>query len=70
MKCSASKRLLTDILKQEMGFEGFVISDYNAIDQLAPDFKEAVQISINAGMDMAMVPDALSRILFRFEGRW
>jgi beta-glucosidase len=56
VKCSASKRLLTDILKKEMGFEGFLISDYNAIDQLAHDFKEAVQISINAGMDMAMVP--------------
>src|SRR5262249_19104051 len=56
VKCSASKRLLTEILKQELGFEGFLISDYNAIDQITPDFKEAVAISINAGMDMAMVP--------------
>ena len=36
VKCSANKRLLTDILKQEMGFEGFLISDYNAIDQITP----------------------------------
>lgn len=56
VKCSASKRLLTEILKQEMGFEGFLISDYNALDQIAPNFKEAVAISINAGMDMGMVP--------------
>ena len=56
VKCSASKRLLTEILKQEMGFQGFLISDYNAVDQLSPDFKEAVQISINAGMDMVMEP--------------
>ena len=56
VKCSASKRLLTEILKQELGFEGFLISDYNAIDQVAKDFKEAIAISINAGMDMAMVP--------------
>lgn len=56
VKCSASKRLLTDILKNELGFEGFLISDYNALDQLSPDFKEGVAISINAGMDMAMVP--------------
>jgi beta-glucosidase len=56
VKCSGSKRLMTEILKQEMGFEGFLISDYNAIDQVAKDFKEAVAISINAGMDMAMVP--------------
>jgi len=56
VKCSASKRLLTGILKQELGFEGFLISDYNAIDQIAPDYKTAIGISINAGMDMAMVP--------------
>jgi beta-glucosidase len=57
VKCSASKRLLTEILKQELGFEGFLISDYNAIDQLNPNYKEAIAISINAGMDMAMVPN-------------
>ena len=56
VKCSASKRLLTDILKDELKFEGFLISDYNAIDQITKDYKEAVGISINAGMDMVMVP--------------
>jgi beta-glucosidase len=56
VKCSASKRLLTDILKNELGFQGFLISDYNAIDQISKDYKEAVAISINAGMDMVMVP--------------
>jgi beta-glucosidase len=39
-----------------MGFEGFLISDYNAIDQITPDYKNAIEISINAGMDMVMVP--------------
>ena len=62
VKCSASKRLLTEILKQELGFEGFLISDYNAIDQIAADYKKAVEISINAGMDMVMVPDTLPRV--------
>ena len=56
VKCSASSRLLTDILKNELHFEGFLISDYNAIDQLSKDYKEAVGITINAGMDMGMVP--------------
>ena len=57
VKCSASRRLLTEILKQELGFEGFLISDYNAIDQIKPgDYKGSIEISINAGMDMAMVP--------------
>ena len=56
VKMSANKYLLTDVLKQELGFEGFSISDYNAIDQITTDYKEAIKISINAGMDMAMVP--------------
>lgn len=57
VRCSASKRLLTEILKQELGFEGFLISDYNAINQINPrDPKGSIAISINAGMDMAMVP--------------
>jgi beta-glucosidase len=57
VKVSGSKQLLTGILKQELGFEGFLISDYNAIDQIDPDYKKAIEISINAGMDMAMAPD-------------
>ena len=55
VKCSASKRLMTEILKGELGFEGFLISDYNAIDQISPDYKQAIETSINAGMDMVMV---------------
>ena len=56
VKVSASKRLMTEILKQQMKFDGFLISDYNALDQITPDFKQAIAISINAGMDMVMVP--------------
>jgi beta-glucosidase len=57
VKCSGSKRLLTEILKEELGFEGFLISDYNAIGQVKPgDYKTSIEISINAGMDMAMEP--------------
>ncbi|HBG27569.1 MAG: beta-glucosidase [Planctomycetes bacterium GWF2_41_51] len=57
-KCSADKHLLTEILKEELGFEGFLISDYKAIKQISPDFNTAVEISINAGMDMAMEPNS------------
>jgi len=56
-KCSASHYLLTEVLKEELGFEGFLISDYNAIDQVASDYKECIRLSINAGMDMVMVPE-------------
>jgi beta-glucosidase len=57
LKMSAHHQLLTDVLKGEFGFQGFLISDYKAIEQLDPDFKTAIEKSINAGMDMAMVPD-------------
>jgi beta-glucosidase len=53
---SANKYLLTDVLKNDLGFSGFLISDYNAIDQINPDYKTCIKISINAGMDMVMVP--------------
>ncbi len=55
-KCSGSERLLTEILKKELGFQGFVISDYAAIQQLPGDYKSQVELSVNAGMDMVMVP--------------
>jgi beta-glucosidase len=57
LKCTANKYLLTDILKTELGFQGLVISDYNAIAQTDPDFKTAIKKSINAGIDMAMEPN-------------
>jgi beta-glucosidase len=61
VKVSGSRRLLTEILKEELGFEGFLISDYAALDQITPDYKAAVEISINAGMDMVMVPNEYVR---------
>jgi beta-glucosidase len=55
-KMSGSKQLLSDVLKGELGFQGFLISDYAAIDQLPGDYRSDVKTSINAGMDMVMVP--------------
>jgi len=55
-KMHAQRYLLTDVLKGELGFEGFLISDWQAIDQISPDYYEAVVTAINAGIDMNMVP--------------
>jgi beta-glucosidase len=55
-KVSGNKRLMTEILKDELGFEGFLISDYYAIGQVDRDYKTAVELSVNGGMDMAMEP--------------
>jgi beta-glucosidase len=57
-KMHANKYLLTDVLKGELGFKGFLISDWAAIDQISPDYKSDVAASINAGIDMVMVPFA------------
>jgi beta-glucosidase len=56
-KCSGDRKLLTDILKKELGFDGFLISDYNALDELPGSHREQIAQSINAGMDMVMVPE-------------
>jgi beta-glucosidase len=56
-KMSGNKYLLTDVLKGELGFKGFLVSDWAAIDQLSPDFKHDIETSINAGMDMVMIPN-------------
>ena len=56
LKMSAQQHLLTDVLKGELGFKGFLVSDWAAIDQLSPDYKADVATSINAGIDMVMIP--------------
>jgi beta-glucosidase len=55
-KMHAQKYLLTDVLKGELGFKGFVVSDWEAIDQVDPNYYKAVVTAINAGVDMSMVP--------------
>ena len=55
-KMHGNKHLLTDVLKGELGFKGFLVSDWAAIDQLSPDYKNDIESSINAGLDMAMIP--------------
>jgi beta-glucosidase len=57
-KMHANKYLLTDVLKGELGFKGFLVSDWAAIDQISKDYKKDVEVSINAGLDMIMIPRA------------
>ena len=48
------KYLITDVLKGELGFQGFVVSDWEGIEQMSTSFTENVENAINAGIDMAM----------------
>jgi beta-glucosidase len=59
VKMHGNRYLITDVLKGELGFNGFVVSDWQGIDQLdgQPGFTaDEVRASINAGIDMVMVP--------------
>src|SRR3954453_4771050 len=54
-----NRDLITGWLKQKMGFDGFVISDYNGIDHINPEtstFAQKVEGGVNAGIDMFMQP--------------
>lgn len=51
----ASHRLLTDVLRGELGFDGFIVSDWNGVDQISRDPVEAVTLCVNAGIDMVMI---------------
>jgi beta-glucosidase len=55
-KMHGHKYMLTDVLKGELGFDGFLISDWAGVDQVAGPYYDDVVQSINAGMDMVMVP--------------
>jgi beta-glucosidase len=56
IKMSADKQLLTDVLKEKIGFKGFLISDWSAIEQLPGDYATQVRTAVNAGLDMFMEP--------------
>ncbi len=56
---TSGRKYLTDILRGKLGFEGFVVSDYDAVEQLikqgvAEDAGECAVMAINAGVDMDM----------------
>jgi len=55
-KLHGHRYLLTTVLKEELRFDGFIISDWAGIDQLPGDYRSDVLNAINAGIDMVMVP--------------
>ena len=62
MPFHANKELLTDWLKEDLNWDGLIVTDWADInnlctrDHIAATKKEAVKIAINAGIDMSMVP--------------
>ncbi|MRX07445.1 glycoside hydrolase family 3 protein [Pseudoduganella sp. FT25W] len=56
-KMHGSRELLTVALKEKMGFDGLVVSDWNAITEVPGCAEDSCAASINAGVDMVMVPE-------------
>jgi beta-glucosidase len=56
IKMHGNKELITDVLKGSMNFDGFVISDWEGIHAIAPDWPTRVRTGVNAGIDMMMEP--------------
>lgn len=58
VKMHENKYLLTDVLKGELGFQGFVVSDWEAMNALSgKSFQEDIANAVNAGVDMLMEPN-------------
>ncbi len=55
-KLHGHKYLIDEVLKKEMKFKGFVVSDWAAIDEIDKDYKKSIIQAVNAGIDMVMVP--------------
>jgi len=65
---SGNKYLMTEILRNEWGFDGFVVTDYTSINEMVPhgivaDLKEAAELAFNAGVQMDMQGGVYSQYL-------
>jgi beta-glucosidase len=63
-KVHGDRHLITDVLKGQLGFTGFVVSDWGGVDQVVPgDYSASLGQAINAGIDMVMVPTDYVRFI-------
>jgi beta-glucosidase len=56
-KCHGNAYLVNYVLKEQLGFEGCVISDWDGIDYLSESYFEAIAAGVNAGIDMFMISE-------------
>lgn len=56
-KMHGNGELIQGLLREELGFAGFVVSDWAGLEELPGDYEEQVAAGINAGIDMVMIPE-------------
>ncbi|MGB0765880.1 MAG: glycoside hydrolase family 3 N-terminal domain-containing protein, partial [Luminiphilus sp.] len=70
-KVHGNKHLLTEVLRGQLGFEGFVVSDWNGIGEVEGCTDASCPQAINAGIDMVMVPEdwraAINNLIFQVQ---
>lgn len=62
-KVHGSDYWMNEVLKGELEFKGFIVSDWQGIDQITSNYYDAVVTAINAGIDMNMVPYDYSKFM-------
>lgn len=62
-KLSANKYLISDVLKEELGFKGFVVSDWYGVYEIEDNKYKSTVSAINAGIDMVMLPFEYERFM-------
>jgi beta-glucosidase len=62
-KMSASTEWLTNVIKTELGYKGFLLSDFNAIQQLSGSSQQQEATAINAGLDMIMMSTGYAQFI-------
>lgn len=64
---TGNKWLMTDVLRKQWGFDGFVVTDYTGIAEMIEhgmgDLQTVAALALNAGVDMDMVSDAFTETL-------
>ena len=68
-KCHGHRFLIRELLKERLGFAGIVLSDWDGLKYLDEDYGVAVRKSVNAGLDMFMVPEAWREFMDALEAQ-
>lgn len=59
VKCHENYHLLTEVLKEDLGFKGLVVSDYMGVQQVSgKTYKDQIELCVNAGIDLFMEPES------------